>query len=124
MTKNQWGVEGSCAEDFEKWEWGSENVEGLVDRISVAAAKCVADELIKDAMFDLRTKEDDAELCAIFFEGNIELTMSLGALVADFIEGRHSGETQKIEHPDDQQEAERLAAQLERAAAAIRAAYG
>ena len=122
MTKNAWGVEViHGGEDFSRWDWGAgygEAHEAFVREISIEAAKVVLAELAKDAMPGLDT---DAVFSLNAFDGAFFLQVSLDTLVADFIESHEDPPVGKIVGGEDRQEAERLIAQLEQAAAVIRA---
>ena len=127
MTKNQWEVEiVTDAEDFREWHW----VEGdygeahaaFLREVSISAAKIVSAELVKGVMLDLRATDRDATFHTMLFDGNLEFSMSVGALVDSFIEIHEDRLTRKISDPEFHPEAERIAAQLEQAAARIRAA--
>ena len=133
MTKNQWEVEiVTDAEDFGAWDWvetydGGDAVHygeayaAFVREVSLRAAKIVSAELVKGVMLDLRATDHEATFHTMLFEGNLEFSISVGALVDSFIE-IHKDHSGKLSDPEYRPEAERIAAQLEQAAARIRAA--
>jgi hypothetical protein len=134
MAKNQWEVEiVTNAEDFGEWHWveafdGEDEVHygeayaAFVREVSIRAAKIMSAELVKGVMLDLRATDRDATFHTMLFEGNLEFSMSIGALVDSFIEIHENRHTRKISNPEYHPEAERIAAQFEQAAARIRAA--
>ena len=128
MTKNQWDVEVvTDAEDFSRWDWGEdygEAHEAFVREISVEAAKVVNAELVKDVMFDLRTTETGAMIHVMLFGGDLEFCYPFDTLVTEVLESFGHDGTGTIDDQDERQNAERLIAQLERAAARIRDALG